>query len=143
MSGTDRQFALHQAVTYCTAASAAAGFPPDPQHPAVLVTLVADVFYEWLTAPGSVAGIQQSLNQLNTKADQIMAVQDDVNAAVAAISAVVTDLTAAAANIQAEIATLVAEIGTPVDTTALNAAVEALGPVQAAVDALESAPPSV
>jgi hypothetical protein len=79
---------------------------------------------------------QAILRRIERKVDQIMAAQDDVNAAVAAIQAVAADLVAAVANIQAEIAAL----GTPVDTSALNAAVEGLQSAQAAVDALETPP---
>lgn len=115
--------------------------PPDPcDHREILTRL---------------SQISESLRDLHRKADQIMTAQDDVAAAVAAlqseetgVAATAADLTTAAANIQAEIAALAAA-NPAVDTTALNAAVAALSPVQqqlaaaqSAVDALQTPPTS-
>ena len=79
------------------------------------------------------AEIRGALNELNRKADHIMAAQDDINAAVAAIQAFFTDLGTAVADIKTELAA----VAPSVDTTALNALVEQLPAVQASVDALE------
>jgi hypothetical protein len=81
--------------------------------------------------------------------EKIMAAQDDITAAATAItdaantmSTVATDLQAVQANIQAEIAALNAQIaaaGAPVDTTALNTAVEGLAAPVAALQAADTA----
>jgi len=98
--------------------------------------------------------IQQELEKIMAVQDQINAAVSAVQSAVAAVQAVTADLTSAASSIQAQIAALNSQIaaggGTPVDTTALDTAVQALtaavGPLQAAqaaVDALEPAPAPV